>query len=292
MFLLVAVGFFCGKKNIIDPKTNSKLSGIVLTIVNPVLIFMSYQREFKQELLYGLLWALGLSCISFIVTIFVIKLIYRKRTDAAAVVEKFASVYSNCGFMGIPLINGIFGAEGVFYITGCITMFNLFAWTHGVMMFSGKRDMSSVLHAVTSPAVIAVAAGFIFFLFRIELPEVIASAAEYIGSMNTPLAMLVAGVTISGTHFKTDMKNPAIWRVCLFKLILIPVIVWAMFRWLPIPETVFITVLAAAACPTAATCTMFSLRYEKEPQLSGVIFAATTLLSAVTIPLIIMLGGV
>lgn len=125
MFMLVAVGFLCGKKKIIDSRSNAALSNLVLTVVNPTLIFMSYQCDYDSERLKGLLISLLLSLCSFILTIGAVTLLYRKRTDAEAILEKFAGIYSNCGFMGIPLINGLYGDEGVLYLTGYVTMFNI-----------------------------------------------------------------------------------------------------------------------------------------------------------------------
>ena len=125
MFILVALGFLCGKINLIDKETNSKLSGFVLEVVNPVLIFMSYQQSFNNELLIGLGMSLVLGFISYGVMIFLLKFLYRKNKTNEGIVEQFAAIYSNCAFMGIPLINGLFGEEGVFFLTGYVTVFNI-----------------------------------------------------------------------------------------------------------------------------------------------------------------------
>ena len=105
MFILVALGFLCGKIKLIDKETNSKLSGFVLEVVNPVLIFMSYQQSFNKELLIGLGMSLVLGFISYGVMIFLLKFLYRKNKTNEGIVEQFAAIYSNCAFMGIPLIN-------------------------------------------------------------------------------------------------------------------------------------------------------------------------------------------
>ena len=118
------------------------------------------------------------------------------------------------------------------------------------------------------------------------------SAADYVGGMNTPLAMLCAGVTISGTVIGEHIGNAGIYRAAFLRLIACPVLFWLVFRWFPIPHTVFMVVLAAAGCPAAATGTMFAIRYKKCPEKAAVIFAVTTLLSAVTLPLMVMLGSV
>lgn len=304
MFILVALGFLCGRIKLIDKETNSKLSRFVLEVVNPVLIFMSYQQAFDTKLLLGLGLSVGLAFLSYGITILLVDLLYRKdKTDEGAV-EKFAAVYSNCGFMGIPLINGLFGAEGVFYLTGYVTVFNIMVWTHGVISFGGKGQKTSVKKVLSSPAIIATLLGLVTFLLRpvlgmIPFPSFVTaavnavlSAADYVGGMNTPLAMLCAGVTISGTVIGEHIRNAGIYRAAFLRLIACPVLFWLVFRWFPIPHIVFMVVLAAAGCPAAATGTMFAIRYKKCPEKAAVIFAVTTLLSSVTLPLMVMLGSV
>ena len=304
MFILVSLGILCGKIKLIDRETNSKLSNFVLEVVNPVLIFMSYQQEFDTGLLLGLGLSLGLGFISYGIMILLLSLLYRKNNTDEGRVEKFAAVYSNCAFMGIPLINGLFGAEGVFYLTGYVTVFNIMVWTHGVISFGGKEQKTSLKKVLTSPAIIATVLGLATFLLRpvfsgIAFPafvtaavKALLSAADYVGGMNTPLAMLCAGVTISTTVIGEHIRNVGVWRAALLRLIVCPVLFWLTFRWFPIPHTVFMVVLAAAGCPAAATGTMFAIRYKKCPEMAAVIFAVTTLLSAVTLPFMVMLGSV
>ncbi|MCM1524465.1 MAG: AEC family transporter [Ruminococcus sp.] len=294
MFILVGLGFLCGKIRLIDKTTNSKLSSFVLEVVNPALIFMSYQQEFNGALLKGLGLSVLLGFISYGAMILLLKLIYRKNTCDETVTEQFAAVYSNCAFMGIPLINGMFGAEGVFYLTGYITVFNIMVWTHGVLFLGGEGEKTSLKKVLSSPAIIATAGGLALFLLRIRLPEVIASAADHVGNMNTPLAMICAGATIAGTDIKSHIKNPGVYRAAFLRLIVCPMLFAVMFVWFKgiIPSTVFMVVMAAAGCPAAATGTMFALRYNKCPETAAVIFAVTTLLSAATLPLIVTLGNI
>ncbi|MDD6990262.1 MAG: AEC family transporter [Oscillospiraceae bacterium] len=304
MFILVSLGILCGKKKLINKETNSKLSSFVLEVVNPVLIFMSYQQDFNTQLLLGLGLSVVLGFISYGIMIFLVMILYRKNHTDEGRVEQFAAVYSNCAFMGIPLINGLFGAEGVFYLTGYVTVFNIMVWTHGVISFGGKEQKTSLKKVLTSPAIIATVLGLVTFLIRPALSEipfpafikatvgVVLSAADYVGSMNTPLAMLCAGVTISETVIGDHIRNIGVYRATFLRLIVCPVLFWLIFRWFPIPHMVFMVVMAAAGCPAAATGTMFAIRYKKCPEMAAVIFAVTTLLSAVTLPMMVMLGSV
>ncbi|MBQ5311000.1 MAG: AEC family transporter, partial [Oscillospiraceae bacterium] len=145
MFILVGVGFICGRTKLIDRQTNSKLSSFVLDVVNPVLIFMSYQQAFDTELLKNLGLSVLLALCSYALILIVLGVIFAKDRSSGSVIARFAAVYSNCGFMGIPLIRAIFGAEGVLYLTGYLTIFHIFVWTHGLSMFSDKVSPKKIL---------------------------------------------------------------------------------------------------------------------------------------------------
>ena len=120
------VGSICYKIKLINKEMNKYLSDLVLMLVNPLVIFLSYQREFEDTLLQGLLISLLLATITHVLAIIIAKRIIRKKDKPEdGVLERFAVIYSNCGFIGIPLVNGIFGSEGVFYITAYMTIFNL-----------------------------------------------------------------------------------------------------------------------------------------------------------------------
>ncbi len=92
--------------------------------------------------------------------------------------------YANMGFMGIPLAYGLFGSEGVLYVTAAVMAFSVFIWTHGVIMMSGvkKVNFKDVIMRLISPAIIAIFLGLIFFAFQIKLPSVIDQSLNYIGN--------------------------------------------------------------------------------------------------------------
>ena len=198
MFIILAIGAGCGIKGIISKEGTKQLSTVELMIVNPFLIFMSYQAEYSSELLGGLLWAFGLAAVSFATAILLTTFVIRPSREDYDI-ERFASVYSNCGFIGIPLINGIYGSEGVLYLTAYITLFNLLVWTHGYMVMKGQRDFSAFVKALRNPSVIAVVAGLICYLTGLRLPEIPSASFEAVASLNTPLAMLIAGAAVSQT---------------------------------------------------------------------------------------------
>jgi predicted permease len=292
MFIIILVGMICFKIKLIDNYINKKLSDIVLLLVNPFVIFYSYQREFDATLLSGLLISLGLALITHLFAILLSYLVLRKKKQEADIaIERFAIIYSNCGFIGIPLVNGMLGSEGVFYLTAYMTIFNLVVWTHGMITVSGKSDRKTILKALLSPSVIATVAGFILFVSRIMLPGMINEAISYIGNMNTPMAMIVAGVTIAQTDLKKVIGKIRIYYIILFKLLIIPIAILFFFSLFDIPKLVLLTSILAAACPTAVTINLFSIRYNKNYLYASELFAVATILSMISIPLVMVIAN-
>ena len=291
MLMMILVGAGCFKLKILSKETVSELSSLVLKVVNPIMIMMAYQRENKPELIHNLGWTFLLTLISYAVAYIVAYSCIRDKEGRETVIERFSSIYSNCGFMGIPLVMAMFGYEGVFYLTAFLTGFNALVWSHGVMMMSGERSLKSLVKVLTSPAIIAIVVGMLLFFFSITLPPLLSETFEMVGNLNTPLAMIVAGATIAQTDLLGVLKKPRVFLVAALKLLVIPLLCIVIFRFLPIDQTVEMTVTAAAAAPSAAICTMMSLSYDRNAAYASEIFGLTTLLSIATMPVMMMAYG-
>ena len=186
MFLILFAGVIAFRVDIIDHQTNKRLSGLLLQVICPAMLFMSYQIEFRQERFLGLVLTAALGVASMVAAIVVIQFLVPDKGRANAEIERLSAIYSNCGFIGIPLINGILGSEGVFYITAYITVFNLIIWSHGLALMTGSADIKTVVRQFIQPATIAIGLGIVCFLARIQVPSIVAEPMKMVGDMNTP----------------------------------------------------------------------------------------------------------
>lgn len=285
MFSILLIGALCYKMGLITKEGTKQLSEIELKLVNPILIFMSYQKDYDSKMTKNLIWAFVLSAVSFVIAICLSYLFVGKK-NKEYVIERFTMVYSNCGFMGIPLINGIFGPEGVLYLTAYVTVFNLLVWTHGLMSMKEQVDFSSAVKALKSAAVIAVFIGLPCYLLQIRVPSVASQALQYVSDMNTPLAMIIAGATTAQTNVLKMFKKPRNYLVCFYKLLLVPMIVFAVIRLFHLPTIVIATITIVTACPAATTGIMFALTLNKNAEKCSELFSMSTLLSALTLPVV------
>ena len=290
IFLILFLGLLCYRKKILDDATIGKLSNFLLMIVNPLVIFVSYQTDFDPLMLKNLLITMGVSAAAFVVQIVLIHLIVPKKGNLNWDIERLSAIYSNCGFIGIPLVNSLYGREGVFYLTAYLTVFYLFFWTHGVIIMAGKTDVRSTVKNLLSPAITGVILGLICFLARIRLPETIVGAMDSVGSMITPLAMLVAGATLGQSNIRECFGKPRTYWIVALKLLLVPLAALLLVLPLKLPAIVVMVVLVASACPVGACCTMFALKYKNDGRYASQLFVTSTLLCAATIPLLVLLS--
>lgn len=286
MALLLLVGVFCVKKEYLSERSTDALSKLVLNVVNPAVIFSAYLRERESEMMKNLLISLGLSALVMVVGILLARILLRGKNPEDSAIERVSAVYSNCGFMGIPLVNALLGSEGVFYLTGFITVFNALIWTHGIMSISGEKELKSCGRILKSSSILAILAGLLFFFLGIGVPSMIRDALTHIGNMNTPLAMIVAGATIARIDLRNTVKNLRLYAVAAVKLILMPLVTFAAVGFLPIAPEVKLTIVLSMAAPSAVTCTLFAITHKKNENYAVSIFALTTMLSILTLPLV------
>ena len=292
MFFIMVLAFVCYKIRLVDQNGNKTVSNLLLLIVNPILIITVYQTEYDPELVRGLLLSFAAAAATHILGIIISTLLIRPKAGADYCIERFNAMYSNCGFIGIPLINSVFGGNGVFYITAYMVAFNLFSWTHGVILMEKKCSLKNMKEGVLSPMFLSTIAAVVLFFLGIRIPSVVLDSMNYVADMNTPLAMMVAGFSVAQADFGKMLRNTRIYFVSFIKLILIPLLVIGVLKLMALPDAVAVTVLIGAACPAATTGTMMAIRYRQNYTYSSELFAMTTVLSVVTIPAVIFLSEI
>ncbi len=284
MILILLVGVICYRTKIIDEKGNNTLANLLLMVVNPMIALNAFQTEYRPELISGLLFSFALAAATELIMILITNLVIRKKGNEDYGVERFSTSYPNCGFIGIPLVQALLGSEGVFYLTAYITVFTILSWTHGYIQMTGSTSWKEIRKGLFSPIMICCVLGIIMFFLRIQFPPIIQTAIGYISNINTPLAMIVAGVAVAQTNILGILKNKRIYLISFLKLLVMPAIALALVVIFPVNTTVAYMILIASACPSAASATSFAIRFHRNSSYASEIYAMTTFFSLVTIP--------
>ena len=296
MLVLMAVGFTAFKVNILDKNSSARLSNFLMTIVTPCLIIESLQQEYTRETLGGYFLALGISISAHIIGIAIALLVIRNRKKSSDVnIARFAAIYSNAGFIALPVVSAIFGEAGLFYASAYLVVYNFMSWTQGVALFSGGWREISLKKVFLNPGVIGVAIGMLLFFMQIKLPTFALDTLHYITSLNTPLAMIATGTFLAQVSLKETISDKLTYLVALLRLICIPIVILGLCRLLGLfelmPNARFIigTVMVAAAAPSAVATSLLPVKYGLDGRYGSRIVVFTTLLSMATLPFIMLL---
>ena len=283
MALLAAVGVYLSRKGFLSPQGTKDLGAILLRVIIPCVIVKSYITEFSRERLLELALSAGLALIGFILAMVISYLVFGKRRR----LENFAASFCNAGFIGIPLAQAIIGEEGVFYIAASVALLNLFQWTYGVYIMADRKDAISAKTIAKNPVVIAIVIGVVLFVSRIPVPGIVTSTLGYIAGMNTPIAMILMGTYLAKLPLKKLLDKRA-YGCVLFRLVIIPAVMLAVFWALPISnQNVALAAYLAAATPVGANICVFAQQYDCDYEFSVVTVCLSTLLSVITVPLLV-----
>lgn len=290
MFFIMVLAFVCYRIRLVDQNGNKTVSNLLLLVVNPILIITVYQTEYDPELVRGLLLAFAATAATHILGIIISTLLIRPKAGADYCIERFNAMYSNCGFIGIPLIGSVLGDTGVFYLSAYMVMFNLFSWTHGVILMEKKFSLKNLREGLVSPMFIATLIAVLLFFLQLKIPSALLDSMNYIADMNTPLAMMVAGFSVAQADIGKMCRNLRLYYTSVIKLILIPLCTIPLLMLFHLPSEVSMTVLIAAACPSATTGTMMAIRYKQNYTYSSEIFSLTTVLAVLTMPVLVLIA--
>lgn len=290
LFILIAVGALLTRLNIINEAGAKVMSDIVLYAVTPCVIINAFQREYRPDMLSGLLIAVAVAAAVMGLSVLIAELLYRRVQVSRAVVLKFAVVFSNCGFMALPLQEAVLGQDGVFYGAAFVAVFNIFMWTYGLITMSRKSEWRSILRAFVNPGIIGTIIGVLLFVFSVDLPDVLHSPISFLAGLNTPVPMLVIGFYLARAQLKRVFKDRGVWLAMAIRLLALPLLTLAVLYLLKIDGVLSTAMVIAVSSPVAAFTTMMSSKYGHDTELSAGVVAASTLLSLITMPLVVGLA--
>jgi len=296
MFCLMLVGVLINKLKFMHSQTSSDLTNVLLYIVSPCLIINAFEQPYSGSRIKQFILAIIAVFILYIIEIIAAKLIFgRLKNKNLRRITQYGSIYSNAGFMGIPLISSLFGSEGVFFAVVSLAAFNIFSWTQGVSLFkdndNGSVEKTDWRQVLLNPNIIAIVLGVLIFVFSVKIPNMPNQVIKYIGSINTPLSMIVIGNSLANIKFTKDMLGKEIGLTILLRNLIFPMIGIVILKLVGVTGITFYTTIVMAACPVAGLVVLFTLQVQDDTAPAISAMSLSTILSLITIPLIFALGS-
>ena len=304
VFVALAIpGYLLVKKKELTQAQSGALSKLLMYVGMPFMILKNCLNE-KMQFSGEPLRMMGVVAIIGIAYTFAIFFVSTPLTDMekdekTKGMMRFCSVFSNSGFLGLPLAEAVFGAGSkeviVIIVLNIIT--NVLMYTLGVYLVSGDKNAMSLKKAFLNPVLIAFVIGVTVRLLDVKAyvpTEYYNSVEGYINNLAglvTPVSMIILGMKMGGVNFADLFKSWKTYYVSALKLVAFPLVIvafaLALKMVLPIiTKEVVVGIFLAFGTPTAGLASTFSDNYDGDTQNAVAFTLGSTLLSVITIPVI------
>lgn len=316
LFIMMIPGIIMKKCRLAPEGFGKGVSRLVLYVAQPALIFLAYLKDFDANILINSVWVLVLSIVLHAIFAVVAILSFKSAPANMRCMLRFATVFSNAAFMGIPLIGAALEPTcpgATMYASIYNITFNLFLWSLGVYFCTSDRADaqdaacecdgikkmtlgSSLLKAILHPVTIAAALGLVFFITPLNsyVPDLAINALTMMKNLVAPLSMLVIGLRLADMSFKGLFSDKYMYLFLVLRHAALPLLAVGIIKLLSlfgvvIDGTVALVTVILAAAPAASSATMFAEQYDCDAQYVSRLVTVSTLISIVTMPLVLLL---
>ena len=294
--LLAAPAFIVSKKKMLPENAALTLTVFLLYVCQPFLIIRNFQLiDFSGKILLNMLYSAILALVSIILILIISRLAFKRFANADKLgVLNFTTAFGNCGFLGIPLVMGIFGAETmlVIYCTIYVVMFNILSYTVGVYMITGDKKYIKAKKIFLNPPFVAVVIALPLFFLNIKFtdfsPELF-KGISFLADMLTPLSMFILGIRLSKIRFVELVNDLNIYAASFIKLIIMPLLILLIMLPFKLDEGVKYAMFFMCAVPSGATAMAFCEQFDRRADIAAKCVLLSTIFSVLTIPLMTLM---
>lgn len=301
IFLLIMVGYICNKVKMVSESESSVISKLVVNVFNPALIFTSVLSNANTKLDDSLqtlvLCAIGIFVFLIVTSRFLAQLF--RDENGLCCVHEVMFIFSNVGFIGIPVVNALLGSDKLIYVAIVILIYNILIYTYGTYLLqspsNGSKKMQfhlSDLKPLINPGTVVCLITLVFFMFKIPVPSVLSDGLQYLANATTSLSLFVIGVTLgSQKHLLPLFTNAKRYLFCFLKLLVVPLVgTWLLLR-LPVSDTLCQTYMVMLAMPVGNMTLLLMKEAGFDGEEGSYSIVLSTLLSVATIPILVFLYG-
>ncbi|MCR4580802.1 MAG: AEC family transporter [Treponema sp.] len=289
MAIIGLAGFIFAKAFKVTEGERKFLSKLLMYFINPTMVLNSFNREFDSQKLYMLGIVVIISLVIHGMMIFLGILTSKNKIDRLAV------AFTNCGFIGIPLIRGVFGDEGVIYLMGYLAVFNVLVWTYGYHQLSGSTNLIKV---ITNPNIIAVALGIVIFCLPSTLPEIIARPISLVADTNTAISMALVGILIADFHPSQSKEIlPRLAKMTILRLVIcslmniaILFLVYKIIGNMTDARMIIFVILICSMCPVATSIPSLACLFDQDASYASLTVSITSILCIISLPSFVALA--
>ncbi|MBK1827556.1 AEC family transporter [Haloferula rosea] len=305
VYLLIAVGAFLRRVGITKRENDDGILHLVFTVMYPCFIIDKILGNESVRDVSAVAWGIGLGfsipVIGMALAWLVASLLRYEHGTGKRTFALTAGI-QNFGYTAIPVVELMWAGSGALAMLFVHNLgVEIAIWSVGVMLISGRKEIPW-RHLLNGPLV-AVVLGLILVALNWDgmreaadggepVPGVLRRTMSWLGAGAFPVAIFTTGAVMMDLIGK---ERPS-WRATLggvgVRLALIPAVMLVMARFLPSPDELKQVLIVQSAMPAAMTPILLAKLYGGRPAVAVEIVVATTVVSMVTLPFVLLWGRV
>lgn len=289
IFGYVAVGLGAGKLGLVNPEQRKYLTRLCSDLMLPFTILSAASMQVGADGFRSLAIAMAVMFAviggTMALSMAACRVLHGERKLSVGMTSLIA--FPNLTFLGLPLCMALFGEIAVLYNSAALIAFNVVFFLVQAPLFTGdKISLKSVLTVPT----IATFALLGMLMLDLHWPAPVQTVMSNVGSMVTPMSLIVIGVMLSESDFLSIFLEKAVYLVVLLRNFLIPIISLLILRFMPLDTDVRLCVLVFLSCPCATMTSIYAIQTDTRPELCARSVLLSTVAFAVSLPFVIAAG--
>lgn len=293
LMIIMLLGYWVARFKLLDEDAEMNFATLINYVTVPALILSSASGTGMTGAKLDSLWILLLSTgfyAFFYILAFGMPKLFRATPDEKGVFQ-FVTVFANNGFMGLPVVQAIFGTGGLFYAAIINIPNNILVYSLGIYLVSkGKQAHNIDLRKLFyNPAILSAVLALVIFLLDIPLPRMVMKTATSLGNVTSPLAMFIIGMSMVRIDIHQAIVDLRLYLFAILRMLLIPALMWLGLRTVISNQVVLGVLIIIAGMPGPAMAVTLSTLYGGNTGLATRYVFVSTLISVITIPLLSLL---
>lgn len=290
LLIMIGTGYLIAKKGMMDAHTNGQVSGMIVNVFNPLLFFSSAANSVGQISLDTMLQIGGIviGMFAFFIAVgMVLTPLFDKDPDQRKLFQ-LMFVFSNLGFIGIPVVSSILGAEYVVYVTVFLVVYNVLFYTYGVSVMDGKFSVSA-LRSMVNPGTVFCVIAILVIAFEIPIPDFLKTATTYLGNVASPMALVLVGFTLAHSDLRKVFGEVRLYIFSAVKLLVLPLLMYPVLKLVTKDPAVISVCMIMFSMPVGNMNMILGTERGIDGRTCSAAIILSTVLCVLTVPILVTL---
>ena len=292
----LVIGVILVWTGVLSDKGLDWIARVVMKLSLPTMIFVNVVSQVDRVALVKSLSIIGLavtaSTLLYGLGVVLTKLFHVEGDRAQ--IYRAMTMFGNVGFMGIPIIEELYGKGAIIYVVLYSFVYSIIFYSYGIYLFEKEKALQTGEKAkikfewkkMINPGIVASLIAMVIFLFQIKVPAPAVSFVDYLGNSCIPLSMILTGVSVAKLPLIEVFKDKKMYFFTFLKMLVIPIIAAVLIRNFHLDPVLSGIMVLMFGMPNGSMAVMMSIDYGLDSSICSRGIVLTTLLSIITLPIV------